>query len=111
IHQCSHGHVHSDVHGSLVRLHVHLPLHSFLQPHFVERDKHQRLGYCQSSVHTCTMSHFLLLSSPIHLHVVVLRVEQAPDSICIQPGRKHEAHVETRQPGLALFDHKVDSSE
>src|SRR6218665_1786996 len=76
---------------------------------FLEQGKHQRLGYCQSSVQT--MSHFILLSSPIHLDVVILHVEQAPDPICIQPGMQHEAHVETRQRGLAVFYDKVDLSE
>src|SRR6218665_1957186 len=112
---CSHGHVHSNVHGSLVRLHVHLLLHSFLQPHFLEQGKHQRLGYSQSSpifsFLLSPMSHFLLLSSPIRLDVVILHVEQAPDPICIQPGMQHEAHVETRQRGLAVFYHKVILSE
>src|SRR6218665_3047504 len=110
---CSHGHVHSDVHGSLVRLHVHLLLHSFLQPHFFGARQTSAIGLfsVQSHFLLSPMSHFLLLSSPIHLDVVILHVEQAPAPICIQPGMQHEAHVETRQRGLAVFYHKVDLSE
>src|SRR6218665_2012551 len=82
---------------------------NFCSQLFLEHGKHQRLGYCQSSLHT--MSHFLLLSNPIRVDVVILHVEQAPDSICIQHGMQHEAHIELRQGGLAIFYSKVDSSE
>ena len=56
------------------------------------------------------MSHLLLLSSLISLDVVILHVELVPDPMCTRPGMQHEAHAKARQPGLAVFHHKVDSS-